>query len=126
MIIYDEPLATGWPSTVFSTLRRKVGALSRHQGYHQKVGITNFPERRWNQAYALEGWNDMRVIYVSTSYAHVCERETWLIDAFRDGLVRPPGYFYNARGGGGGRPPATGPYYLYVVNAPRWSRMGSR
>ncbi len=46
MSVWYDLMITGWPSQVFGRLRRKVSALSRHHAYHQKVGITNDPDRR--------------------------------------------------------------------------------
>jgi hypothetical protein len=121
-VVYDQPLTTGWPSLALSTLRRKIGAHARHHAFHQKVGITNWPERRWAQYYAGQNWDHMRVLYMSSSWDHVCTLEAELIDTFRDGLSRTAGYYHNAVAGGGGRIPEYGPYYLYVVNAPRGRR----
>ena len=113
----------GWPSVVLPTVRRKVGALSRHGRFHQKIGITNWPERRWAQAYRDYGWSDMHVLYGSSSLAHVQSLERLLINAFRGQLVRSDGYFHNAVGGGGGRHAICGPYYLYAVGARKYARI---
>ena len=114
----------GWPALTYATLRRKMGALARH-GYffHRKVGITNDPERRWREAYAPRGWSEMRVIYVSRSHAHVEWVERELIDALRFGLATSRGWYYNRTGGGGGPKPKNGPYYVYLVGGPRYSRI---
>ena len=114
---------TGWPSNVGRILNCKVGALARHGGFHRKIGITNYPERRWQQAYRHHGWVQMHVIYKSSSHARVCELERQMVDRFRGELMQSPGYYWNAQGGGGGRRPRNGPFFLYVVTAPRFARI---
>ncbi len=54
---YDRVIS-GWRSRVESRLARKVGAFSRHGGWHLKVGITNSPETRW-RSHAVDGWHRM-------------------------------------------------------------------
>ncbi len=124
MTVIDWRWVTGWPETVRETLNRKIGALSRHRGFHQKVGITNDPTRRWRK-YKAEGWSDMEVIYSSSSYAHVQTVERYLIERFHFGECSSPGFAHNANPGGEGRPPAEGPYYVYVVNAPAYTRLSN-
>jgi hypothetical protein len=123
MSVYFDEMLQGTPSQILSRLARKIGAHARHGAHHQKVGITNNPQRRWSTGYASKGWHRMSVIYVSRSHKNVCQLEDILIQRFRSGLSSTKGYFYNLRGGGGGRPPRTGPYYLYLVNAPKHSRI---
>ena len=114
---------TGWPDQVESSIRRSIGQLCRHGSHHQKVGITNDPQRRWNEAYGPNGWEAMFILYKSSRHEHVCTLERRLVDRFEDGLSLTGGYYYNRTGGGGGRKPSIGPYYLYVVNGPKYARI---
>lgn len=125
MISYDYPISysalEGWPDQVESALRRKLGQISRHQGFHQKVGITNSPENRWKQAYAGQGWQSMIVIYKSRSHSHVADIERRLIDWFEYSSINR--FYYNQCGGGGGRIGEFGPYYVYVVNRKKYAKL---
>jgi hypothetical protein len=116
-------IETGWPNSVAPILNRKIGALSRHIGFHSKIGITNDPVRRWRQSYHSYGWYRMYVIYKSTSHAHVGDLESLIIQRFRSEMVKSPGWYYNKVDGRGGRIPQQGPNYLYLVVAPKWSRI---
>jgi hypothetical protein len=119
MIFYKE--ITGWPIGIETRLRKKVGALWRHGAYHQKIGITNNPERRWRERHSRDRWSRMHVIYKSTSHRHTCEIEKRLIEWFD--FTPTGGYHYNACSGGGGRIPTGGPYYVYVLTAARHTRL---
>lgn len=114
---------TGHPSRVRSRLCRKIGALARHGGFHRKIGITNKPARRWREYYGPNGWHEMHVLYVSRSHSHVCSLERELVRRFDEELMRSPGYPWNGVGGGGGRRPSYGPYYLYMVRARKYARI---
>jgi hypothetical protein len=115
---------TGWPTGALASLRKKTGALGRSgRAYHAKIGITDNPERRWVQAYRPAGWQRMHVIYRSSSHKLVRQVETLLIDHALS-VSQSAAWYYNSRGGGGGRTPSgLGPYYVYVVTAPRWARI---
>lgn len=115
----------GHPEEVLAQLNRQVGQLARHWGYHRKVGITNRPHRRWREAYRYNGWEYMTVLYESPLHEHVCDLERAIETRFREGVTTSPGYFYNATGGGGGRKPNGGPFYLYLVTAQRHARITS-
>ena len=119
MVIWGR-MITGRPITAETILRRKVGALARHRGFHQKVGITNDPDRRWRQAYAPIGWHDMHVLYSSSSHSNVRALEKALIEWLD--VRSADAWFYNEVAGGGGRAPSAGPFYVYVVNAPKYAR----
>ena len=108
-----------------ASLYRTIGAMSRHGGFHQKVGITANPKVRWTR-HRADGWRRMDVIYMSWDHDDVGYLERKLIRRFREGKVNSPGYHYNAVGGGGGRVPGAGPFYLYVVRAPRNARLFKR
>jgi hypothetical protein len=112
---------TGWPSQVAPSLTRKVGALSRHGGFHKKIGITADPYSRARR-HASDGWRRMELIYQSSSYSHVCQMERYLVDRFHVGVTLG-GYHHNLVGGGGGRRPSRGPYFLYMIVSPSRSRM---
>lgn len=114
---------TGHPSQVKSRLCRKVGALSRHGGFHRKIGITNEPQRRWREFYGPNGWHEMHVLYESSSHRHVCDLEREFVRRFYDEVMRTPGWAWNGTGGGGGRKPLAGPYFLYMVRARRYARI---
>lgn len=114
---------TGWPAAVESRLARKVGAFSRHGGFHQKIGITNSPKTRW-RAHAADGWRGMQVIYKSRTWANVCDVETRLIDRFHMGKCRSPGRHHNINAGGGGKSGEAkdGFYYVYLLSAAPYTR----
>ena len=95
---------TGRPEDIVSSLRRTVSALTRN-GRQFKVGITNNPEIRWKSY--QNHYEEMLVVYKSSSLKHVRELESALIDhnwEFGDNLI-----------GGGGGNYGEPPYYLYVV-----------
>jgi hypothetical protein len=114
-------LATGWPSTVESNLRRKLGALVRHHAYRIKIGITNDPNRRWMEYYMPRKWRGMYVIYSSSSVQHTRELEGRIINWSEKSKLDY--WCHNEIAGGGGRAALEGPYYLYIVYAPRYSRI---
>jgi hypothetical protein len=97
--------------------------LARHGGFHRKIGITNDPERRWREYYGPYGWHEMHVLYESSSHDHVCALEREFVRRFDGALMRSPGYPWNSTGGGGGRKPTSGPYYLYLVRAAKYARL---
>lgn len=106
MEIYDE-VQTGWPNQIISTMRRRISAYTR-AGIEFKIGITNDPYARASQyEYNEPYYDEMILIYGTSSINHVRELEAVLID-----------YYWavcdNSIGGGGGRVGA-GPYYLYIV-----------
>ena len=115
---------TGWPDAVESRLRRKVGALSRHGAFHKKIGITNNPAVRWAW-HRQHGWRRMEVLYKSSSRDHVCELERRLVERLHLDVALG-GQHHNARAGGGGRIPASGPYFVYLISAAPWTRMYRR
>lgn len=121
-MLYDRSL-TGLPNFIEGRLHRKIGALARHGCLHQKIGITNNPAKRWPR-HRQAGWHRMDVIYRSDSHHDVVYLERRLIERFENGLTVTPGYYYNAVGGGGGRLPRQGPYFVYVIGARPYARLG--
>jgi hypothetical protein len=105
MIRFDY--ITGDPSLVRSDLIRRTSAYSRQDCTRRfKIGITNDPKRRYFQAYA-DAYDEMIVIYQTSSIDHVSQLEADLIEhnwELSDNQVS---------GGGGniGDPP----YFLYIV-----------
>lgn len=104
-VYYD--FNTGKPSNILTNVVRRISAFTR-QGRvcNFKIGITNYPERRWNQAYKTI-YDKMLVVYKTSSIKYVSALEFELINHnwfHCDNLIA---------GGGGaiGKPP----YYLYVV-----------
>jgi hypothetical protein len=105
-VIFNEQV-TGRPGVVAPSLRRRVSAYTRHDRARAfKIGITNHPERRFRQSYAGT-YDDMIVIYQSSSRQFIREMERDLIEYNRV-------LCNNLIGGGGGRA-TTGPFYLYIV-----------
>jgi hypothetical protein len=121
MEIRDE-CETGWPSEV--NLRQRIAAYTRDdrlrnyglpaklkakvQGerlLRYKVGKTANPPIRAAQYGAT--YDEMILVYKTSSPDHVDELETIMTECFPNAD--------NERNGGGGRPAAGGPYYLYVV-----------
>lgn len=122
MSIVRSSAITGHPTTVLTRLRRKVGALGRHGGFHLKVGITANPESRWSRGYAQYGWKRMVLVYQSQSHDHVCTVEKALVRHLP--FTRSRGWYHNSVAGGGGRKPSMeGPYYVYVVWSPKYARV---
>ncbi|MBI3481107.1 MAG: GIY-YIG nuclease family protein [Nitrosomonadales bacterium] len=105
MVSFDT--TTGTPSQVRSTLLQRISAYTRQNRIRQfKIGITNHPDRRYSQAYADE-YDEMIVIYETSSINHVSTLEAALIEhnwEFTDNQV-----------GGGGGNIGDPPYFLYVV-----------
>jgi hypothetical protein len=100
-------LTTGRPSAVAATLRRRLSAYTRKdvvRGF--KIGITNNPESRFSNGYARD-YDEMIVLYQSSSLDFVSQVECDLIEHNRD-LTK------NRIAGGGGNY-GDPPYYLYVV-----------
>lgn len=120
--VYDRSL-TGWPTGVMGRLHLKLGALTRHGAFHMKIGISNKPTRRWREAYRKNGWVQMHLVYRSASHVHVCELEKLMIDRLGAGLMESAPWYYNEVAGGGGPKPRQGPFYLYVVTAPKFARI---
>ena len=97
-------IETGWPSQV--NLHGRVSALTRIDrvsGF--KIGITSNPDVRASQYGDL--YDEMVVLYESSSEDNVREMERHLVDYYRDDSDAE-------RGGGGGRL-GQPPYFLYVV-----------
>jgi hypothetical protein len=118
VIVYS--LIKGAPDHVESSLRRTLGALTRHGDFHQKVGITNDPDRRWRQGYRDFGWRRMTVVYETSHYPHTQSLERRLVEWLKQS--RSGGYYHNSAPGGEGRPPLCGPYYVYIVGAQKFCR----
>lgn len=113
---------SGWPNSVLVSLTKAVGAHSR-RFHHCKIGISNDPCRRWREAYRPHGWHAMQVLYRSTSHQHVCRLESALVSRFFERDDRLTYWYYNEVGGGGGPKPVSGPYFLYLVTAPKYARL---
>lgn len=107
----DEPvhfdLTTGRPAAVATTLRRRLSAYTRRdlvRGF--KIGITNDPRGRFSNGYARD-YDEMIVLYKSSSLDSVSKVECDLIDHNKE-ITK------NRIAGGGGNY-GDPPYYLYVV-----------
>lgn len=104
-VIYNYQ--TGHPNTVVSSVLMLISAYTRvDRASSFKIGITNNPENRFKQAYAI-AYDQMAVVYQSSSIKNVKELERLLVEHNRelcDNIIA---------GGGGnyGEPP----YYMYVV-----------
>jgi len=66
----------------------------------------------------------MDVVYCSRSHRHVCKLERALIDRFFERDEHLSYWYYNEVGGGGGPKPSKGPYFVYLVSAERYARIG--
>lgn len=105
-MVFDD-IITGTPSQILTPLLRKIGGYTRQDRTKRfKIGITNDPERRFNQAYAGK-YNEMIVLYQTDSIDYVSKLEAALIEHNWDLTDNQVG----GGGGGIGEPP----YYLYVV-----------
>lgn len=104
-VFFDE--VTGYPSAAATTLRRKLSAYTRtHLVSNFKIGITNDPYRRFREAYARD-YDEMIVLYRSSSLAFVSQAECDLIE-------HNAALTANRIAGGGGNY-GRAPYYLYIV-----------
>lgn len=95
---------TGPPTSVLSTLRRKVAGLVRSDRVVRfKIGRTNDFVTRMA---AYSDYHEIVIVYRSESIEHANTVERELTEHFNDSdnLVR-----------GGGGPPGGGPYFIYVV-----------
>lgn len=104
--IHFDPV-TGNPSVVASTMRRRVSAYTRKdlvRGF--KIGITNNPAARFSNGYSRD-YDEMIVLYKSSSLESVSEVERDLID-HNEEITK------NRIAGGGGNY-GDPPYYLYIV-----------
>ncbi len=100
-------LSTGRPSVVATTLRRRVSAYTRKDVMRKfKIGITNNPRTRFSKGYSAD-YDEMIVLYRSSSLDSVSQVERDLIDHNQE-VTR------NTIAGGGGNYGAP-PYYLYIV-----------
>ena len=106
MVKYDY--YTGFPANVLNHLARDVTRIA-NRSTSIKIGITNEPERRWLQHSQRYPWDQMIVIYGSTSLAFVRDIERELIDYTFDWDES-----LNFVGGGGGNF-AAGYQYVYVL-----------
>jgi hypothetical protein len=100
---------TGRPGNILPTILRRISAFTRcGKVDYFKIGITNNPERRWNESY--KGFYDrMLVVYCSKSRKHVSRLEYEVVNHNWN-------YCDNSISGGGGRIAKDSSYfYLYVV-----------
>ena len=98
---------TGRPSEVATTLRRRLSAYTRKDRVHGfKIGITNNPHARFSSGYSKD-YDEMIVLYKSSSLDSVSEVERDLIDHNKE--------ITENRIAGGGGDYGDPPYYLYVV-----------
>ena len=103
-VVYNY--VTGKPGDVVSIVVRKISAHTRDRVVRWfRIGITNYPERRFNRHKGL--YDKMKVIYRSTSLESVRELERELIEHNKE-------LADNFIGGGGGRI-GEPPYFMYVV-----------
>jgi hypothetical protein len=102
---FDE--MTGRPSVVASLLRRRVSAYTR-EGFVRgfKIGITNNPRVRFSKK-DYSTYDEMIVLYKSSSLDSVSKVEYDLID-HNEQITK------NRIAGGGGNY-GDPPYYLYIV-----------
>jgi hypothetical protein len=99
---------TGRPAEVISTIRRRVSAFTRSGKVTRfKIGISNNPDRRWNESYKY-AYDEMLVVYSSSSINNVSAVEIELVNHNWECCD-------NMIAGGGGSIARSGPYYLYVV-----------
>lgn len=104
--VHFDPL-TGAPGRVLSRLLRKLSAYTREDCVKNfKIGITNYPERRFSQAYARY-YDEMIVLYQTTSIDFVSQIEALLVEHNWE-------ITDNTIAGGGGNI-GVPPYFLYVV-----------
>lgn len=107
MSVYYSYL-TGNPADVTTPLIKRVSAFTRNSKVTNfKIGITNDPDRRWRELHKFS-YDEMLVLYGSSSINNVSLLETWVIEHNRD-------HCDNIKAGGAGGIAELPPYYLYVV-----------
>lgn len=101
---------SGHPSIALPSMRRALGQYLR-QASNFKIGLTNDPERRWYERYQYD-WDQMIVIYRTTSWRYVAEIEDALIQY---GWDRYLDRSWNQYSGGGGVREGFSEYWVYIV-----------
>jgi hypothetical protein len=103
---------TGRPEDVVTNLLQRVSAFTRAYDIKNfEIGISNNPDRRWQEAYKF-AYDDMIVLYQSSSINSVSKLEYALVDHYTD-------WCDNVIAGGGGNI-GTPPYYLYLVRKKKY------
>ncbi len=97
---------TGVQTNVICDIKKKVKALVKDKDSY-KIGITNNPEGRFINAYRNNGYDEMHVVYKTTSLASIRKSEIEIIEQHWDDCD-------NQISGGGGNY-GNSPYYLYIV-----------
>ena len=100
-------LQTGWPSK--TALRSRISQYVR-DAISFKIGITHNPHSRAHGYESTDPYDEMIVLYRTSSIANVRRMEEMVIDLYSE---RPDND--NVNRGGGGPASEEGPYYLYVV-----------
>jgi hypothetical protein len=111
MVVWDYKIS-GHPTRIIRSLNCKIGAFRRRGAYDLKVGITANPERRWAEKHKGDKWDKMYVLYQSSSLKHTQALERIIERRFNQRL---PERSWNMCAGGGGRHPAVGPYFVYLL-----------
>ena len=110
MTLIRYEVDTGWPSGLY-TMNSRISALTRRWP-NFKIGITNYPEKRWREAYEGQ-YDEMIVVYETSSHRNAATLETWLIDYYKEHNSLAEKLDNDRRGGGGRK--GDGWYYVYVV-----------
>lgn len=112
---FDWCIKGSW-NRVEPTVRRKLGRFKRFAAEHYsgcvKVGATNNPYVRWTSHKRGTGWEEMVVLWETTSYRDVSRAERTLIEwasRYEDADCM------NFVGGGGGLSPSATHHYVYVL-----------
>jgi hypothetical protein len=106
MVVFNH--ITGYPNQVIETLNRKIGQYKRNYKM-LKVGITGQnPYDRFYQHRKEIYWNQMIIIYESSSQSHCNALEALLIECHYNDLT-------NVRAGGGSKLSLPGKNYVYLI-----------
>jgi hypothetical protein len=108
LIYKDHP---GHIGNLIPSLRRALGQYTRYCK-HFKIGLTTNPEQRWG-TYKRDGWDDMIVVYSTSSEKYVADAEKLLIKHGWEADYMAE--CWNEVPGGGGKHSGYEWYCVYIV-----------
>lgn len=110
MPIHDSRISCGWPKDLRKYFQGLSARLRKDRARKFKFGFTVDYKRRWRETYR-DDYDDMRILYQTTSHANVVMAEKIIIDYY----WAWKGCVNERRGGGGPNAKESDIHYLYVV-----------